>query len=267
MNSKLSSSKSKRGNKNITKTPLKINGHQRLTPNKSKEKAKKRSMKGENFIKSKSKSKPNNQDNNSNNNLLMNNSITSFEKIIDEKSIDEESCSTFFFTGDNYIDLDNNNVLEQFLKNSKIPKGNSNLKQIMNKLNNLSSLSSNGNRTKENKKIIEKPIECNKDIKANKLRNLTKKSKNIKKKNANTLYHLKYFNVLKPINKFLDKIKIENKYKILFLVLINIGLYIFTIAKVFEPSIKSLFANDDHFNYIYISNRISDDTTVARNNE
>lgn len=257
--SKLSFGKSSGNKKNYLHIPSKFTikaspSQIRKFKNESKQKSKAKEVSQNN------KSKKNAQDSNSKINIIINNPITSFGSLGEEEKNSEGIGSTFFFTGGELINLDKNNILEQFLVNSNATK---------NYENEFYSNSKNFNNFRNSRKVksfsLVKPNENFKEKeKEEKINEKNEKKDFLENESIRKKLEDKKCLLLKFIEKIknLDFKKYQGKFQVVLLLLINGFVYFYIIINNLEVSFNS-FTVDDHLNYIYISSKISDNTGIT----
>ena len=201
------------------------------------------------------------------NNIIMDNKVSKYSSLIntnisfnDEKSLN----STFFYAGDNCSLYDNSRVFNNYLKVEQkqfdlipqIEKNNSfsednSLASLVNSLCSQKKTSVD-NKNKFNEKLIEMIKKNNNNMKQEKKHNseLVKNNKTNKKN--------------KKVKHTHDRQR-KNKYYSIALILLNLFIYIILFSKIFEPSVKKLFFDNDHGNYIYKTSLLSKDTCITIN--
>ena len=226
--------------------------------------------------------------NNINNNYpSMNNSSSNINIFNEEKYLkDCDVNSTFTFTGNNEIYIDNNKIIENYLKKPQYNhlfecksistisnKEENEIKSLKNNsftLNtSISSLSSKtmytntNNKVHDNNELMKMLIKINtstvapKHLKDDK-KLITKIDNNLK----NAVIKRKKVKSVKVLKKKEKKSKIM--YYVLFIFL-NILIYVYFIINMFEPSVEDLFYDNDHNNYIYTTSLLSQDRSLVMN--
>ena len=200
----------------------------------------------------------------------------------EEKTIkDCDKSSTFIFTGDNISNLDNNLIIDNYLRGPPIKPifDSKSISSISNKEENellplqensftLSSLKSslpsntmvtNPNR-KNNKKLMSLLKKAN--IKNNS-EGIREKKDKIKCSNKNYLDTMEKKE--KKLKKKVRSKRRTNKIYLIIFVFINICAYIYFIVRMFEPSVTNLFYDNDHDDYIYKTSILSQDRSITMN--
>ena len=219
----------------------------------------------------------------------MNISSSNINLFNEENSIkDCDTNSTFVFTGNNGSYIDNNKIIENYLKDPHVKKHLfecKNISAISNKetieiislkensftLNSsLTSLTSktnisNRNKKKDNNKLMFMIRKINNS-------NITTKNINEDKSNISNCGDSPFNDVIKRKEvKCVKDLKIKskkNKNKIIYYILFifaNILIYINIIIHLFEPSVLDLFYDNDHDNYIYTTSLLSQDRNITMN--
>ena len=219
----------------------------------------------------------------------MNISSSNINLFNEENSIkDCDTNSTFVFTGNNESYIDNNKIIENYLKEPHVKKHlfedksisaisnkevieiislkensftlNSSLTSLTSKINN-----SNRNKKKDNHKLLLMIRKINNS-------NIIAKNINEDKNNISNCGNSPFNDVIKrkEIKGEKDlKIKAKkNKNKIIYYILfifVNILIYIYFIIHLFQPSALDLFYDNDHDNYIYITSLLSQDRNITMN--
>lgn len=219
-----------------------------------------------------------------NNNNQINSSISN-NPINDEKSIrDYDTNSTFIFTGNNASYLDNNQIIENYLKKpmanplfdcksiSTISiKEESEFIPIQQNSFTLSSssssLPSNTMSTNHYKKNNKKLMSLLKKINTKLSSSESSKIKEEKEKSSNNMCSNTFVKKekAKKITKEKRNKKKSKKLYLVILILINIFAYICLIVKMFEPSVSDLFFDNDHDGYIYKTSLLSQDRSIVIN--
>ena len=205
------------------------------------------------------------------------------EKLIKDSDIN----STFVFTGNNESYIDNNKIIENYLKEPPVkhlfecksistisPKETNeinSLKEPFTLNSSQTSLTSKTNNTNKNKEknknnklmLLLKKINSS-NIATNKLKEKKSNISNCGNKPSNAVIKKK----LEKSEKYV-KIKAKNKknkiiYYILFL-FVNILVYAYIIIHVFQPSVVDLFYDNDHDNYVYTTSLLSQDRNITTN--
>lgn len=219
--------------------------------------------------------------NNPINSSLSINNNTNFTPVNQEKSIKEcNNNSTFIFTGENSSCLDNNAIIDNYLKGPQVKPAFEckSISTISNKEGNelillkedsfslSSSLPSNTTATNPHKKNNNRLLSLLKKINENNSYTEIKQEKEDKKNDTSK-------KLLKTFPKKDKKLKKNNNnkrgYKRIYFALFiiaNICVYIYFIIKIFEPSVVDLFFDNDHYGYIYKTSLLSQDRSIAMNN-
>lgn len=219
--------------------------------------------------------------NNPINSSLSINNNTKFTPVNQEKSIKEcNNNSTFIFTGENSSCLDNNAIIDNYLKGPQVKPAFEckSISTISNKEGNelillkedsfslSSSLPSNTTATNPHKKNNNRLLSLLKKINENNSYTEIKQEKEDKKNDTSK-------KLLKTFPKKDKKLKKNNNnkrgYKRIYFALFiiaNICVYIYFIIKIFEPSVVDLFFDNDHYGYIYKTSLLSQDRSIAMNN-
>jgi len=219
--------------------------------------------------------------NNPINSSLSINNNTNFTPVNQEKSIKEcNNNSTFIFTGENTSCLDNNAIIDNYLKGPQVKPAFEckSISTISNKEGNelillkedsfslSSSLPSNTTATNPHKKNNNRLLSLLKKINENNSYTEIKQEKEDKKNDTSK-------KLLKTFPKKDKKLKKNNNnkrgYKRIYFALFiiaNICVYIYFIIKIFEPSVVDLFFDNDHYGYIYKTSLLSQDRSIAMNN-
>lgn len=219
--------------------------------------------------------------NNPINSSLSINNNTNFTPVNQEKSIKEcNNNSTFIFTGENTSCLDNNAIIDNYLKGPQVKPAFEckSISTISNKEGNelillkedsfslSSSLPSNTTATNPHKKNNNRLLSLLKKINENNSYTEIKQEKEDKKNDTSK-------KLLKTFPKKDKKLKKKNNnkrgYKRIYFALFiiaNICVYIYFIIKIFEPSVVDLFFDNDHYGYIYKTSLLSQDRSIAMNN-
>ena len=219
--------------------------------------------------------------NNPINSSLSINNNTKFTPVNQEKSIKEcNNNSTFIFTGENTSCLDNNAIIDNYLKGPQVKPAFEckSISTISNKEGNelillkedsfslSSSLPSNTTATNPHKKNNNRLLSLLKKINENNSYTEIKQEKEDKKNDTSK-------KLLKTFPKKDKKLKKNNNnkrgYKRIYFALFiiaNICVYIYFIIKIFEPSVVDLFFDNDHYGYIYKTSLLSQDRSIAMNN-
>ena len=226
--------------------------------------------------------------NNINNNYpSMNNSSSNINIFNEEKYLkDCDVNSTFTFTGNNEIYIDNNKIIENYLKKpqynhlfecksistisnqeeNEIKSLNNNSFTLNTSISSLSSktkYTNTNNKVHDNNELMKMLIKINtstvaaKHLKDNK-KLITKIDNNLK----NAVIKRKKVKSGKVLKKK------ENKSKIMYYVLfifLNILIYVYFIINMFEPSVEDLFYDNDHNNYIYSTSLLSQGRSITTN--
>ena len=220
-------------------------------------------------------------DNNPINSSLSKNNNTNFTPLNEEKSIKEcNNNSTFIFTGENTSCLDNNAIIDIYLKGPQVKPvfECKSISTISNKEGNelillkedsfslSSSLPSNTTATNPHKKNNNRLLSLLKKINENNSYTEVKQEREDKKNDTNK-------NLLKTFPKKEKKLKKKNEnkrgYKRMYFalfIIVNICVYVYFIIKMFEPSVIDLFFDNDHNDYIYKTSLLSQDRSIAMNN-
>lgn len=215
-----------------------------------------------------------------NSSLSLNNN-TNFTPVNQEKSIKEcNNNSTFIFTGEHTSCLDNNAIIDNYLKGPQVKPAFEckSISTISNKEGNelillkedsfslSSSLPSNTTATNPHKKNNNRLLSLLKKINENNSYTEIKQEKEDKKNDTSK-------KLLKTFPKKDKKLKKNNNnkrgYKRIYFALFiiaNICVYIYFIIKIFEPSVVDLFFDNDHYGYIYKTSLLSQDRSIAMNN-
>ena len=219
--------------------------------------------------------------NNPINSSLSKNNNTNFTPLNEEKSIKEcNNNSTFIFTGENTSCLDNNAIIDIYLKGPQVKPvfECKSISTISNKEGNelillkedsfslSSSLPSNTTATNPHKKNNNRLLSLLKKINENNSYTEVKQEREDKKNGTNK----KFLKTFPKKEKKLKK-KNENKrgYKRMYFalfIIVNICVYVYFIIKMFEPSVIDLFFDNDHNDYIYKTSLLSQDRSIAMNN-
>ena len=219
--------------------------------------------------------------NNPINSSLSKNNNTNFTPLNEEKSIKEcNNNSTFIFTGENTSCLDNNAIIDIYLKGPQVKPvfECKSISTISNKEGNelillkedsfslSSSLPSNTTATNPHKKNNTRLLSLLKKINENNSYTEVKQEREDKKNDTNK-------NLLKTFPKKEKKLKKKNEnkrgYKRMYFalfIIVNICVYVYFIIKMFEPSVIDLFFDNDHNDYIYKTSLLSQDRSIAMNN-
>ena len=219
--------------------------------------------------------------NNPINSSLSKNNNTNFTPLNEEKSIKEcNNNSTFIFTGENTSCLDNNAIIDIYLKGPQVKPvfECKSISTISNKEGNelillkedsfslSSSLPSNTTATNPHKKNNNRLLSLLKKINENNSYTEVKQEREDKKNDTNK-------NLLKTFPKKEKKLKKKNEnkkgYKRMYFalfIIVNICVYVYFIIKMFEPSVIDLFFDNDHNDYIYKTSLLSQDRSIAMNN-
>lgn len=219
--------------------------------------------------------------NNPINSSLSINNNTNFTPVNQEKSIKEcNNNSTFIFTGEHTSCLDNNAIIDNYLKGPQVKPAFEckSISTISNKEGNelillkedsfslSSSLPSNTTATNPHKKNNNRLLSLLKKINENNSYTEIKQEKEDKKNDTSK-------KLLKTFPKKDKKLKKNNNnkrgYKRIYFALFiiaNICVYIYFIIKIFEPSVVDLFFDNDHYGYIYKTSLLSQDRSIAMNN-
>jgi hypothetical protein len=223
-----------------------------------------------------------NDNNPINSSLSINNNNTNFIPLNEEKSIKEcNNNSTFIFTGENTSCLDNNAIIDNYLKGPQVKPAFEckSISTISNKEGNelillkedsfslSSSLPSNTTATNPLKKKNNRLLSLLKKINENNSYTEIKQEREDKKYDTNK-------KLLKTVpHKKEKKLKRKNEnkrgYKRIYFslfIIVNICAYIYCIIKMFEPSVIELFLDNDHYGYIYKTSLLSEDRSIAMNN-
>ena len=209
------------------------------------------------------------------------NNNTNFTPLNEEKSIKEcNNNSTFIFTGENTSCLDNNAIIDIYLKGPQVKPvfECKSISTISNKEGNelillkedsfslSSSLPSNTTATNPNKKNNNRLLSLLKKINENNSYTEVKQEREDKKNDSNK-------KLLKTFPKKEKKLKKKNEnkrgYKRMYFalfIIVNICVYVYFIIKMFEPSVIDLFFDNDHNDYIYKTSLLSQDRSIAMNN-
>ena len=219
--------------------------------------------------------------NNPINSSLSKNNNTNFTPLNEEKSIKEcNNNSTFIFTGENTSCLDNNAIIDFYLKGPQVKPAFEckSISTISNKEGNelillkedsfslSSSLPSNTTATNPHKKNNTRLLSLLKKINENNSYTEVKQEREDKKNDSNKKLLKTFPKKEKKLNK-----KNENKrgYKRMYFalfIIVNICVYVYFIIKMFEPSVIDLFFDNDHNDYIYKTSLLSQDRSIAMNN-
>ena len=216
-----------------------------------------------------------------NSSLSIDNNNSNFTPVNEEKLIKEcNNNSTFIFTGENTSCLDNNNIIDNYLKGPQVKPAFEckSISTISNKEGNelillkedsfslSSSLPSNTTATNPHKKNNNRLLSLLKKINENNSYTEIKQEKEDKKNDTSK-------KLLKTFPKKDKKLKKKNNnkrgYKRIYFALFiiaNICVYIYFIIKMFEPSVVDLFFDNDHYGYIYKTSLLSQDRSIAMNN-
>ena len=219
--------------------------------------------------------------NNPINSSFSKNNNTNFTPLNEEKSIKEcNNNSTFIFTGENTSCLDNNAIIDIYLKGPQVKPvfECKSISTISNKEGNelillkedsfslSSSLPSNTTATNPHKKNNNRLLSLLKKINENNSYTEVKQEREDKKNDTNK-------NLLKTFPKKEKKLKKKNEnkrgYKRMYFalfIIVNICVYVYFIIKMFEPSVIDLFFDNDHNDYIYKTSLLSQDRSIAMNN-
>ena len=219
--------------------------------------------------------------NNPINSSLSKNNNTNFTPLNEEKSIKEcNNNSTFIFTGENTSCLDNNAIIDIYLKGPQVKPvfECKSISTISNKEGNelillkedsfslSSSLPSNTTATNPHKKNNNRLLSLLKKINENNSYTEVKQEREDKKNDSNK-------KLLKTFPKKEKKLKKKNEnkrgYKRMYFalfIIVNICVYVYFIIKMFEPSVIDLFFDNDHNDYIYKTSLLSQDRSIAMNN-
>ena len=225
-------------------------------------------------------------------NIIINNNnqinpLTTNNPINDEKSIrDYDTNSTFIFTGNNASYLDNNQIIENYLKKPKtnplfdcksistisikeehefIPIQQNSF--TLSSSSSSSSLPSNTMSTSHYKKNNKKLMLLLKKIntKLNSSERTKVKEEKEKSSNGKCSNSLVKKEKGKKITKEKRNKKKSKKLYLIILVLINVFAYICLIVKMFEPSVSDLFFDNDHDDYVYKTSLLSQDRRIVIN--
>ena len=219
--------------------------------------------------------------NNPINSSLSKNNNTNFTPLNEEKSIKEcNNNSTFIFTGENTSCLDNNAIIDIYLKGPQVKpvfecksvstisnkEGNELILLKEDSFSLSSSLPSNTTATNPHKKNNNRLLSLLKKINENNSYTEVKQEREDKKNGTNK----KFLKTFPKKEKKLKK-KNENKkgYKRMYFalfIIVNICVYVYFIIKMFEPSVIDLFFDNDHNDYIYKTSLLSQDRSIAMNN-
>lgn len=219
--------------------------------------------------------------NNPINSSLSKNNNTNFTPLNEEKSIKEcNNNSTFIFTGENTSCLDNNAIIDIYLKGPQVKpvfecksvstisnkEGNELILLKEDSFSLSSSLPSNTTATNPHKKNNNRLLSLLKKINENNSYTEVKQEREDKKNDTNK-------NLLKTFPKKEKKLKKKNEnkrgYKRMYfalIIIVNICVYVYFIIKMFEPSVIDLFFDNDHNDYIYKTSLLSQDRSIAMNN-
>ena len=219
--------------------------------------------------------------NNPINSSLSKNNNTNFTPLNEEKSIKEcNNNSTFIFTGENTSCLDNNAIIDIYLKGPQVKpvfecksvstisnkEGNELILLKEDSFSLSSSLPSNTTATNPHKKNNNRLLSLLKKINENNSYTEVKQEREDKKNDTNK-------NLLKTFPKKEKKLKKKNEnkrgYKRMYFalfIIVNICVYVYFIIKMFEPSVIDLFFDNDHNDYIYKTSLLSQDRSIAMNN-
>ena len=222
-----------------------------------------------------------NDNNPINSSLSINNNNTNFIPLNEEKSIKEcNNNSTFIFTGENTSCLDNNAIIDNYLKGPQVKPAFEckSISTISNKEGNelillkedsfslSSSLPSNTTATNPHKNNNNRLLSLLKKINENNSYTEVKQEREDKKNDSNK-------KLLKTFPKKEKKLKKKNEnkrgYKRMYFalfIIVNICVYVYFIIKMFEPSLIDLFFDNDHNDYIYKTSLLSQDRSIAINN-
>lgn len=168
-------------------------------------------------------------------NIIINNPITSFGTIMDDRASqnpkEEDVESTFVYTGGEMINLNENHILDQLLISPKSEK-------------------------------IEEKTENKKEEKEEKF------SKKIEKKKWNNKFDfskVKGFleRMIKKMKGNFGGEKYMGKVEVWLLVLINAAFYMYLIIKIFGPSIMNILKDLENHDFVYIIHKISEDTEIT----
>lgn len=202
--------------------------------------------------------------------------INSFSEKSQRKNRSKEDNSTFIFTGDNQSCMDNDQILENYLKN---PLDNpifecKSLSSISNKEHNelipsqeksfalSSSLTSNTPNTtctipkKKNNKNLIKMLKLINSESGNKMSENNKRG--ISK--AAPIQKLE----IMPKNKKYDNMK---KYGFIMLLIINVIIYLNLLILLFQPPAHKLFYDNDHIDYKYTISSLSHEKGIVINED
>ena len=219
--------------------------------------------------------------NNPINSSLSKNNNTNFTPLNEEKSIKEcNNNSTFIFTGENTSCLDNNAIIDIYLKGPQVKpvfecksvstisnkEGNELILLKEDSFSLSSSLPSNTTATNPHKKNNNRLLSLLKKINENNSYTEVKQEREDKKNDTNK-------KLLKTFPKKEKKLKKKNEnkrgYKRMYFalfIIVNICVYVYFIIKMFEPSVIDLFFDNDHNDYIYKTSLLSQDRSIAMNN-
>jgi len=214
--------------------------------------------------------------------LSKKNNNNNFTPLNEEKSAKEcANNSTFIFTGENMSSLDNNAIIDNYLKGPQVKPAFEckSVSTISNKEGNelillkedtfslSSSLPSNTMATNPHKEKNNKLLSLLKKINENNSYTEIKQEKENKKDDINKklLKALPHKKEKKLKKKKENKRGYKRMYFALFLI-VNVCAYIYIIIKMFEPSVVDLFFDNDHYGYIYKTSLLSQDRSIAMNN-
>jgi len=218
--------------------------------------------------------------NNPINSSLSINNNTNFTPVNQEKSIKEcNNNSTFIFTGENTSCLDNNAIIDNYLKGPQVKPAFEckSISTISNKEGNelillkedsfslSSSLPSNTTATNPHKKNNNRLLPLLKKINENNSYTEIKQEKEDKKNDTSKKLLKTFPKKDKKLKKNNNKRGYKRIYFALFIIA-NICVYIYFIIKIFEPSVVDLFFDNDHYGYIYKTSLLSQDRSIAMNN-
>ena len=218
--------------------------------------------------------------NNPINSSLSINNNTNFTPVNQEKSIKEcNNNSTFIFTGENTSCLDNNAIIDNYLKGPQVKPAFEckSISTISNKEGNelillkedsfslSSSLPSNTTATNPHKKNNNRLLPLLKKINENNSYTEIKQEKEDKKNDTSKKLLKTFPKKDKKLKKNNNKREYKRIYFALFIIA-NICVYIYFIIKIFEPSVVDLFFDNDHYGYIYKTSLLSQDRSIAMNN-
>ncbi len=217
-----------------------------------------------------------------NSSLSLKNNTSNYTPLNEEKSSKEcNNNSTFIFTGENTSYLDNNAIIDNYLKGpeekpafecrsiSTISKkeGNELILLKENSFSLSSSLPSNTTVTNPQKKNNNKLLSLLKKINENNSYTEVTQEKGDNKNDTNKklLKSLPQKKEKKLKKKKKNKKGYKRMYFVLFII-VNVCAYIYFVIKMFEPSVVDLFFDNDHYGYIYKTSLLSQDRSIAMNN-